>query len=487
MTATRRAAGRTASSSKSTIKHKEHPSDAGKLESNPLSHRNANGDDNNEFSSSEESDNDLFSVGSDFDDLPDATTLSADRKPQRTDPPHNAIPVEGFEHLQVEVVDPTGQRTNPQSQEEENGMEVDASALSPRVSAEEPAIQNAGSTATTESATNHTTRPTQVSQRPTLGNLCDTYASERTLPYVAGLMLATDRPHVTVVTLEKSFPKEDDYELKRIRMLSTLKGNSKIRNLSLCEPGSLSLLERKFLKHGLNDSSSLFFLTGIAKYTGLFDDSLNSRQVGFLPFATTWYRAVSVLGNVFESKVLYFASYQGAITMSTKTRNASSSSTTQPGGLTRLDEEENTVSPSDTWALNYDSRVPVFDGRYRLNFNDLRECPEYRRELQPGSAIAPIFTVHSYHPYGQQLSKHRIQKTDTIISFNIRAIIYVKEPHPYFNHKQILNARDEALGVTFPPAREEPIANREATRDANDEYGDLVSDSPMDTDSITLI
>lgn len=61
----------------------------------------------------------------------------------------------------------------------------------------------------------------------------DAFASERELPsvnlifvwnpllilyylfrYVVGLMLAPDRPHATVVTLEKSFPKEDDSELK---------------------------------------------------------------------------------------------------------------------------------------------------------------------------------------------------------------------------------------------------------------------------------
>lgn len=130
--------------------------------------------------------------------------------------------------------------------------------------------------------------------------------------------------------------------------------------------------------------------------------------------------------------------------------------------------------------------VPVFDGRYRLNFNNLRECPEYCRELEPGAAVAPIFTVHSYHPYGSQLSKHRVQKTDIIISFNIRALIYLKEPHPAFTHKQRINAREEAMGIIFPPVRGDLMdSDREATTTELD--NDPLGEASMDNEDEVII
>lgn len=112
---------------------------------------------------------------------------------------------------------------------------------------------------------------------------------------------------------------------RRIRMLSAFKGNSKIQNLSLCNPDTLSLLEQRYLKHNAKDILSLFFLTGIVKFTNLLDDSQNSRQIGFNPIANGWYRALAVLGYIYQATTVYFASYQGSITLSTKTRNASSS------------------------------------------------------------------------------------------------------------------------------------------------------------------
>lgn len=107
-------------------------------------------------------------------------------------------------------------------------------------------------------------------------------------------------------------------------MLSSYKGNTRIKNLSLCDPVSLSLLDEKYLKHAQKDNDNMFFLTGVTKFTTLFDDAGNSRQIGFLPIASTWYRALAVLGSIYGTSTLYFASFQGAITMSTKTRNASS-------------------------------------------------------------------------------------------------------------------------------------------------------------------
>lgn len=102
--------------------------------------------------------------------------------------------------------------------------------------------------------------------------------------------------------------------------------------------------------------------------------------------------------------------------------------------------------------------VPVFDGRFNLNFNRLRDCCEYRRELQPGAAVVPIFTIHMYHPYGSQLSRYpKISKTDSIVSFNLRGLIYLKDPNPGFTHKHRVNARDEALGVKWPPVRGDSI------------------------------
>lgn len=91
----------------------------------------------------------------------------------------------------------------------------------------------------------------------------------------------------------------------------------------MCDPTTLSLLEQRYLKHGDDDNSILFYLPGVTKFTTLFDDAQNSRQIGFFPFATTWYRAVSVLAEAYQVRTLYFAAFQNAITISTKTKNAS--------------------------------------------------------------------------------------------------------------------------------------------------------------------
>lgn len=111
----------------------------------------------------------------------------------------------------------------------------------------------------------------------------------------------------------------------------------------------------------------------------------------------------------------------------------------------------------------------------------------YRRELQPGAAIAPIFTVHAYRPYGAQLTKHNVQKNDLVISFNIRGLIYVKEPHPSYTHKQQVNARQEALGVIFPPTRGDIDAREVAngSNGGNDE--DIFGGERMETDLAAII
>ena len=94
-------------------------------------------------------------------------------------------------------------------------------------------------------------------------------------------------------------------------------GTKNIKNLALCNPQDL-MLDGTFLKHTETDENySLFYTTGVMSQSILYDDEAQNRQVNFLPFACIWYRLVAVLGQIFNSKKLFFSTFKG-VSASTK-------------------------------------------------------------------------------------------------------------------------------------------------------------------------
>lgn len=108
----------------------------------------------------------------------------------------------------------------------------------------------------------------------------------------------------------------------RVKNLTAHVGSAKIRNLALCEPERLTM--GRWLKHTPSEQYSLFFLTGMALFSSLLSaptnrDSRASQQIGVVPFSASWYRLVAILGRVFAATHLFFSTFNGVLTISTKT------------------------------------------------------------------------------------------------------------------------------------------------------------------------
>lgn len=270
------------------------------------------------------------------------------------------------------------------------------------------------------------------------------------LPYIESRCVSVEHNMTPIAGFQESFPCTD---ITRFATIASHVGSKNIKNLALCDPGTL-MVENQWIKHSQADNNySLFFAPGIITNCSLYVDDAPSRQISFLPFACTWYRLVAVIGALVQRPELYFNTYKG-VTVSTKSASGGVSYPKSPMTKQRgTSKSKNKSFRPGYGSLNHDADIPMYDGTDSFNLSRLDQATRLpNMDLPEGVGIIVIFAVSTYKPYGTQPVKYRLTSSDIVVSLNIHAVVVITWTDPDFSLKRCSEVvvRDEALGVTYP-------------------------------------